>query len=308
MPFHLRPYSAPADQAAMLHLARLCQAGTLHVIDLPYRLSSWAMDEPRNIGLCVGADGQLAAWAVLQSPFWTVDLVCRPDLEQELLPEMLAWVDRRASESLDTPYGHPTWYVNAFSDQIERMRLLEQVGFACQSGGGEDAWSKVWMRWTPSLPVPEYPLPKGFTLRPLAGEPEVEAYVNLHQAVFESKNMTVEWRQRTLRQPDYAPDLDIVVAAPDGRLAAFCIGWLAQDAQGVRQGQVEPLGCHAEFRSYALGRLALCETLRRLHAHGAGHIFVETDAYRNTAFRLYESLGFNVVQNVLVYRKDYNDP
>jgi ribosomal protein S18 acetylase RimI-like enzyme len=36
-------------------------------------------------------------------------------------------------------------------------------------------------------------------------------------------------------------------------------------------------------------------------------IFVETDTYRNTAFRLYESVGFRVVREVLVYRKDYND-
>jgi len=36
------------------------------------------------------------------------------------------------------------------------------------------------------------------------------------------------------------------------------------------------------------------------------NIFVETDSYRNTAFRLYESFDFQVIKNILVYRKEYN--
>ena len=52
-------------------------------------------------------------------------------------------------------------------------------------------------------------------------------------------------------------------------------------------------------------RTALTEGLRRLHAHGAQNIYVETDSFRNTAFALYESVGFEVIQDVLVYRKDY---
>jgi len=42
-----------------------------------------------------------------------------------------------------------------------------------------------------------------------------------------------------------------------------------------------------------------------LHLHGASRIYVETDSYRNAAFELYESVGFRVVQDVWVYRKDF---
>jgi hypothetical protein len=34
-------------------------------------------------------------------------------------------------------------------------------------------------------------------------------------------------------------------------------------------------------------------------------MFVETDNFRDTAFQLYEAKGFQVTQNVLVFRKDY---
>jgi ribosomal protein S18 acetylase RimI-like enzyme len=64
------------------------------------------------------------------------------------------------------------------------------------------------------------------------------------------------------------------------------------------------LGCHADFRKYALGRVALAEGLRRLQAQGAEIIYVETDSYRNTAYRLYESMGCELFRNVFVYRKD----
>jgi hypothetical protein len=42
-----------------------------------------------------------------------------------------------------------------------------------------------------------------------------------------------------------------------------------------------------------------------LYFHGARRIYVETDSYRNAAFELYEAVGFQVIQDVLVYRKDY---
>jgi len=186
--------------------------------------------------------------------------------------------------------------VNAFADQTERRQELEQAGYASQAESGEDAWSKVWMERSGQMDVPNYPLPTGFTLRPLAGASEVEDYVKLHQAFFETKNMTTEWRMRTLRQPDRKPEMDVVVVAPDGRLVTFCIGWIYQNKGGGYFGQIEPLGCHADFRKRGLGRVALCETLRRLQQHGAESVFVETDNYRDRAFRLYENVGFRVIR------------
>ena len=67
------------------------------------------------------------------------------------------------------------------------------------------------------------------------------------------------------------------------------------------------MGCHKDYRRYALGRVALAEVMRRMQALGVESILVETDNYRNTALALYESLGFHVIQDVLVFRKDYGE-
>jgi mycothiol synthase len=148
-------------------------------------------------------------------------------------------------------------------------------------------------------------LPTGFIIRPLNGEGEIEAYVELHRAVFESRNMTAEWRARTLRQPAYTPDLDLVAVALDGRLAAFCVCWLDENPGTGTIGQIEPLGVHASFRKSGLGRAILVEGLQRLQSHGASRICVEADNYRHAALDLYESVGFRIVRDILVYSKDY---
>ncbi len=298
----LRPFSTEQDKYLMSALARQCPENNLHVIDLPYRLSSWAFDNPENIGLWFDENQQLVAWAALQTPFWTIDYVCHPDAEIDLHQQILSWADQRARVTISTANGRPAWFIMVFAGQSNRIRDLENAGFKCQSDVGDDSWSKVLMRRSYQIPVKVYEPRSGFIVRSLAGE-EVDQYVELHQSVFESKNMTADWRRRTLQHPDYMPELDIVVESPEGRLVAFCICWFDKNSMA---GHVEPLGSHIDFRPHALGRVALSEGLRRLQSLGAQNIFVETDSYRNTAFRLYESFDFQVIQDVLVYRKDYN--
>ena len=162
------------------------------------------------------------------------------------------------------------------------------------------------MRRPAELPA-ECSAPAGFTIRPLAGEGEVAAYVELQREVFGTENMTAEWRSRTLRCPEYIPDLDLVAEAPGGRLAAFCIGWLDRRHPEGPAGQIEPMGVREEMRHLGLGRAILSETLKRLVQHGAGQIYVETDNYRDAALELYEAVGFRVIRDVLVYRKDYEE-
>lgn len=299
-----RSYSGEADKAKMYALSCQFPSDNLRVTDLPYRLSSWALDDPKNVVLWFDEHQQLMAWAALQTPFWTIDYAFHPSVP-EVHAEILAWADHHARFMLNTEYGHPCWFVTVFSEQTERICDLEKAGFKCQADVGKDSWLKVFMRRPGDAPVKAYKAPQRYTVRPLAGEKEMGAYVELHQAVFESKNMTVEWRRRTLRHPAYTPELDLVVEAPDGRLVSFCICWLNKSVEGGPIGQIEPLGCHKDFGHLALGRVALSEGLRRLQSLGAKNIFVETDNYRNIAFRLYESFDFQKIQDVLIYRKEY---
>lgn len=305
MRINQRSFSGQADLRAMESLARQCRAAHMHAADLPYRLSTTALDDPENVCLWRDRTGNLLGWMLMQVPFDALDFICLPEVEAELLPEMLTWAHERSLAHPDliplgTPENKPCWFANVFADETTQLRILEANGFASQADVGEYSWSKVWLARPDDLPVKDYRIPEGFVVRPLDGD--VEGYVNLHRATFGSTIMNVDWRRRTLQHPDYVPELDLVVEAPDGRLAAFCVCWL--DAAN-QIGQIEPLGCHADFRRYALGRVALAEGLRRLHKHGAKKVYVETDNWRSTAEDLYESMGFVLERDVLVYRKDY---
>lgn len=300
-----RAYAGAVDYQQMMALAHAHPADNLHVIDQPYRFSSWAFDEPTNAQLWVDEQEQVVAWVVMQTPFWSIDYACHPSVSDKVHPQLLAWADQRAQQLVGSDFGRPMWFVNVFVGQERRMRDLEAAGFYSVADVGKNSWTKVLMQQSTLTVEPGHTLPAGFAIRPLAGLSEVAAYVDLHQTVFESKNMRVEWRTCTLQQSAYRPDLDLVVAGPDGRLAAFCVGWLHRGVDGSR-GQIEPMGVHPGFRSLGLGRAILAEGLRRLYAQGAQEVFVETDNYRDAAFALYESVGFQVARDVLVYRKDYS--
>lgn len=291
----------------MIALVRTQPQANFHLVDLPYRFSSWAFDNPDNIGLWEDEQGDLVAWAVLQTPFWAIDYVYHPAAPERIHSLILAWADQQAQTQRATPYGRPMWFVNVFDWQTDRQRDLEAQGFFSVADWGEDSWTKVLLHHDPGqLPLANETLPTGYTLRPLGGADEVEAYVALHRAVFESESMTVAWRQRTLQHPHYQADLDLVIVDPAGSLAAFCIAWFTTSGiDGRPSGQIEPLGVRADLRHLGLGRAILSEGVRRCYARGAEYVVVETDNYRNAAFALYEAAGFRVRENVLVYRKDY---
>jgi mycothiol synthase len=304
---HTRTYQGIVDLPAMIALANAYPQHNLHTVDLPYRFSSWALDRLENVCLWEDESGCLLAWASLQPPFWAIDFAIHPDYNRVLLEQILVWADEQAQSLVNTPYGRPAWFIAVFADAFERIQAVEAAGFTSQANVGEDSWTKVLLSRPAGLAISHPPFPEGFTLRLLQGRNEVKLYAYLHRAVFGSTNMTSDWRLRTLLQPAYRADLDLVVAAPDGRLAAFCIGWLDQESAAGITGQIEPLGVAEEYRELGLGKALLAECVSRLEQLGAQRILVETDNYRGAALGLYESTGFTVTRDVLVFRKNYSD-
>jgi mycothiol synthase len=304
MPVAMRPFMGETDIQRMIALAHERPADQVHLVDLPYRLSSWALDSPENIGLWENDRDQLVAWAVLQTPFWMIDAVWRDD---DLGSQVLAWVEERARQIAGKPNGHPMWFTPARDDHHNRIALLKDAGFRSLEHDPVNPWTQLYLA-QPASAIPSVSLPDGFVIRPLGGESEVAAYVLLHRAAFGSESMTAAWRTRTLRQSGYDPDLDLVVIAPDGQLAAFCICWFTEHGpDGRPAGQVEPMGVHPEFRRLGLGRALICENLRRLQMRGAATIIVEPDDTPEATVAFYQSVGFAGDHTILVFRKDFNE-
>ncbi|MEM7125524.1 MAG: hypothetical protein AAF702_04305 [Chloroflexota bacterium] len=77
-----KAFSGPNDLQAMTALANDFPYENLHVADLSYRFSSWAMDFPENIQVWTDDDGKLAGWAFMQSPFWAIDYAYHPEVSE----------------------------------------------------------------------------------------------------------------------------------------------------------------------------------------------------------------------------------
>jgi mycothiol synthase len=285
------PFRGEADMPRILDLIHSMPFSCRHVIDLPWRLSSPAFNEGRDAAFWEDSDGQVVGFAAWQYYWAALDFFILPGLEaQSVETDLFAWADGRFRER-DGERGRPLPYWAEFrDDDRERQQLVEAHGFLHEE---EDRYVLLQHSLVNLPPVPT--LLDGFTLRPLAGEQEVAAYTEVHRAAFESTSMTPEWRARTIRTPQYRPEFDLVVTAPDGSFAGFCVGWFVPER---RIAQIEPLGVHPRFHQRGLGRILLLEILRRFKEHGANSAVVETDVDRTSARRAYKSVGFQQVHTI----------
>lgn len=288
----LVPYSSD-DLSRMIDLVLAYPDHNFHVVDLPYRLASWALVDPHNVALWEDGQGALAGWAVAQRPFAALDYALKPGVP-DLEDQILAWAAQRWQQIANESGSEVYFFTGVRADQPDRIARLGRHGFA------RDDWSLSHMVRALDRPIPPAAIPEGFTIRPLAGVSEAAAYTALHRAAFGSENMTADWRARTIEQAGYTPDLDLVMTAPGGSLAAFCICWIGS-VQGQIVGQVEPLGVHPDYQNLGLGRILLAEGLRRMQAHGATTALIEAYSTNAVSQHLYHAVGFRTVYEAAAY-------
>jgi ribosomal protein S18 acetylase RimI-like enzyme len=219
----------------------------------------------------------------------------------EVEPQIIAWAVQSAAEIGKEQGERVQLHVRRCEGDAGPIRLLERHGFV-----PEDRCSVRFTR-TLDVPIPEPRLPSGFTIRAVAGEAEVEAYVALHREAFGTPNKTVAGRLAFMRDPAYVPDLDLVAVAPDGTLAAFVVGGIEpdEDLPGMpRHGFTDPIGTRFAFRRLGLARALLLQAFRLLQARGVEVVEVGTDS-RNTATQtLLAAVGYHLAHRVLAYVRE----
>jgi ribosomal protein S18 acetylase RimI-like enzyme len=153
-------------------------------------------------------------------------------------------------------------------------------------------------------PIPEPSLPEGFVARPSRGEAEAESRARASYAAFQSAWDWDKYMYRRLsfmRSSVYEAERDMVMAAPDGQIAAFAIHWF--DPVN-KVGLFEPVGTHPDFQQKGLGKALLLDSLRRMKAHGMETAIVGTNHDNTAAIKLYNSVGFHLHHNDCDYIKN----
>jgi mycothiol synthase len=182
------------------------------------------------------------------------------------------------------------------SDNHQRVQLLERHAFSLQPIRS--------LRYARSLtePVKIHPLPAGFSIRCVNGEDEVDPLVALHRAAFGTDYMTNEERLAIMSAPQYVREMDLIAVAPNGELAAFCIGGFSDPEH--KTGYTDPIGTHPHYQQLGLAKAIVSFTLRRLQNAGAQSAELGTSSENIALQKLADALGFTCVSEKLWFSKN----
>ena len=213
------------------------------------------------------AGGQIAA-VLNPEDQGDAHLQVHPELRTPALEEeMLAVAEQHLAADRDDKRLLTVW-----TDDRDALRLavLKRRGYT------RGKW--VGHQWQRDLdaPIPDVPLPPGYTVRALGDADELPSrswasWKAFHPDAPDDDYEGWEWYLNVQRCPLYRRDLDIVAVAPEGEIVAFTTVWY-DDV--TRSACFEPVGTMPAHQRRGLARAVMSEGLRRLQRLGATRAFV----------------------------------
>jgi RimJ/RimL family protein N-acetyltransferase len=166
--------------------------------------------------------------------------------------------------------GQRILYAPVFEDDALLQELLTRRGFI-QRPARDFHW-----RRDLDAPLPDVPVPDGYIIRSMGAEDELPARSWCSWRAFhasepdENYDGDYSWYRNMQSAPLYRRDLDIVAAAPNGEIAAFCT--ISYDDY-TRSAVIVLEGIAAEHTGRGLGAAMVVEGLRRLKNLGCTRLF-----------------------------------
>jgi predicted N-acetyltransferase YhbS len=222
-----------------------------------------------------------------------VEVMIRPNhrrLEETILTQAEAEYRQQPAEG-DEPRRLQYW---SNEGDHERSVLLQAHGYTRT----DEYLTFHTYPLTESLPA--RPVPAGYTIRHVQGEADLEPRVAAHRSAFHPSRMTVEKHRAVMASPTYRPELNLMVVAPNGTVAACTIVWF-DDVN--RMGIFEPVACHQDYQRRGLAGAVMVEGLRRLSALGAQVAHVNAWREDSAGAMLYRALGFTVTGRIFAWEK-----
>lgn len=335
-PITIRPLAGDADYWKMRELLVTSAAGTPVGLNWDVRRLDgkrfYDADETANpllarpVSLWEAA-GELVGF-ILPESACDAHLQVHPDYRY-LEDEMIAWAEAHLVAPA-TGAGGRELEIYVYEWDAQRQRLLQARGFV-----KTEVWGMLRHLRLGRQPLPAPQVAPGYTLRATypvgppprqaedsrlpppprgedAGVPNLfggfsgptpddcQRIADLLNAAFgRTFHNAAEYRNFTRHAPCFRRELDLVVEAPDGTLAAY-VG-IPYDPVN-RCGIFEPVCTHPDHRRRGLAAALMQEGLRRLRAIGAVEATVDTGD-RIPANRFYDSLGFTEAYRGCTWRK-----
>lgn len=302
-----RLYETESDLQQMYNLLMEARARTsdwryAHVGELAFNFFMVAchLNPREHIRLWHNVKGHLVAYAILgEDP--SFDCQVLPEYEWSGIEvEALAWAEARLTElrQHDAQLWGGNLVAGVRQDDAQHVAFLEQRGFRYR---GE--FAEVNMLRALDEPIAEPMLPAGCQVRAVAETGEISKRAAAQREVWlpwAVGNISDDDYAHLMQLPGYLRDLDVVTVTSEGVIAAYVNGWI--DPVN-RIGDFGPVGALPAHRRQGLTRAALLEGLRRMRAHGMERVCISTGVSNTPALRLYESVGFKIVNKYLDYMK-----
>ena len=221
------------------------------------------------------AAGRVLAYALVDD-FDNLWFDRTPEAEDDVTGDaLIAWGITCARGLAAQSGGSTILDTSCRAEDRPRIALLRRHGFA------EQAVRTLHFVRSLAEPIPAPALPAGYTIRPVAGEVEIEALVALHRAAFGTEHMTAAERLTWMRSPDYDPNLDLVMVAADGSLAATCFCAIYKEENrrsGRNEGATDPVATHPAHQGRGLARALLCAGMVLLAVRGVERAVLGTSS------------------------------
>jgi mycothiol synthase len=193
------------------------------------------------------------------------------------------------AELIERPVEHR---LGGPSGQDWRREGLERAGYTF-----DRLYNRMIAPLSAAMPGPN--LPADFTIRPFAGEGEIEEWVSVFNNGFgthhDPPTTTVEEKRHRMGEAGYLPNADLVlVHGSDGMVG------LARNSReivdnGADLGWVNSIVILPAYRGQGLGRALLRASMRALFDSGFERAILTVDTGNETgALHLYESVGFRI--------------
>ncbi|MFP4394209.1 MAG: GNAT family N-acetyltransferase [Anaerolineales bacterium] len=233
----------------------------------------------KAVGLWENAEGEIVGVVNVELPRYGEAYVHRRPGYDSLLDEMVAYAE---ANLLDRDDNSLSFFV--YEHDTPFQKLLRERGYQQHTDcPGYDSEFVI-------EGLPEVKLPEGFVVQSMAEGGDLALRCKVMGLGFDHPD-PAEWTtpaayERVQQAPDYRPELDLYVRAPDGEYVSCCIVWY--DARN-RMGIFEPVCTHPAYRRMGMGRAVMMEGMRRVAALSA-----ET-AQVGSGLQFYEAIGFRKI-------------
>ena len=291
-----RPYQTEDDFWRMreflrqVFLLNRCLERSWHVARLDYARWHSCLNCARvrleDVAFLWELDGQIAAILMPDGGRGEAHFLVHPAMRTpELEEEMLAVAEERLPEV--RPDGSLKLCIWAHAQDQPLQDLVSRHGYH------QEQWIEYQWRRDLDIPIPEVPLHPGYAIRSLGDGLELlercyASGLGFHEGDIQiavENRADPTWYRNIQTAPLYRRDLDLVVIAPDGAIAAFCTIWF-DDV--TRSAYFEPVATVPAHQKRGLGKALMTEGLRRLQRMGAARAFVS--GYSPVANALYRSV------------------